>query len=930
MAQPINATLITNPVRPNDLNDPIPSALAIDIQGGHHSYETISERDSIIEARRSWGMLCTVFNDTDPTKNGTYQLVYNASSTTITDNLNWVVFSGSPQSISVSGEWLPSALSIVDTPPIGMTNGERFLITSPSFAGFATQSYRVAEWNSSALSGSGDWVYTTPTNGATIRVDNIANAIYKFSGTWSEGGFWQKEYLSQIRYIQPTSTDGTTYSFTTSSDLVALDAYSYSVYYANFGFTNSGASTLEIDGLGYYPVKKLNGGSLIDLGSQDLVPNVQYHMSWNIDNFLIHNLGGGGSVSLTIGPAEDGTYEDGLFTDFTYSTPIGVPIDRFNEILLALVPPPAPDLDVWSLGGPSFVGGKLSFDSSIAGLSASPTVGINGDFNPNSPNIYRKGINSFVTQPKTGTTYYADYTGILNFGVPEGPGDPTPAYAENAFGNGITGSLVLKLNGATISNESLANKSAINTTSGGGQSGLIISAATSSKFPSGVPFEFFWHRTGSFLIKKTDTNLRQGFNYLDLSHILPSQTLTLASYSWVSDPSDVATSFSSPALGSIVGSNPKILSGIRYWKNLSLTYTITLQNHVKNTYNSSSSALVSSSTVPGGGNGINAKTTTTTVPIMGPPTDKVIPSVSAPSTSHTIVWSYSLNSNVRRLNESVSFSTSVLRTVQGTDPSSSTTLTNVFVDNYPETSALLTENFLTESFRLRNGSSQYDTSMDTVQTVLNNFTWESNRSLYNSSGFDNGLQILNGQLVYPKFNYDAPGTADTNPNKGLGTPVRYDLCNTLTTGFGGTSYRTFTRYFRVDASSNFAILKFDFGLSDTNFVNANITLSGNNCWCEVKLPKDTTRPSLPPGTSLIGGAVTGWLDMTKKAFDGQSNDGNGAYRGSPSFTNPTSIEVDFRAGRSTFFSNGYVLLRITAPSSWTGHISSIVCSGLTI
>ena len=47
----------------------------------------------------------------------------------------------------------------------------------------------------------------------------------------------------------------------------------------------------------------------------------------------------------TIGPAEDGTYDDGLFTDFTKTTKVGVAVDRFNEVLKALAPAPAPDLD---------------------------------------------------------------------------------------------------------------------------------------------------------------------------------------------------------------------------------------------------------------------------------------------------------------------------------------------------------------------------------------------------------------------------------------------------------------------------------------------------------------------------------------------------------------------------------------------------------
>ena len=46
------------------------------------------------------------------------------------------------------------------------------------------------------------------------------------------------------------------------------------------------------------------------------------------------------SGSTVIGQAEDGTYEDGIFTDFTPSTPIGTAVDRFNEMFLLLAPSP--------------------------------------------------------------------------------------------------------------------------------------------------------------------------------------------------------------------------------------------------------------------------------------------------------------------------------------------------------------------------------------------------------------------------------------------------------------------------------------------------------------------------------------------------------------------------------------------------------------
>jgi len=68
--------------------------------------------------------------------------------------------------------------------------------------------------------------------------------------------------------------------------------------------------------------------------------------------------------STVIGLAEDGTYTDGLFTDFTSTTPVGTAVDRFNEILKALSPAPAPDLDDID-GNDTGVSAELSFGSSF-------------------------------------------------------------------------------------------------------------------------------------------------------------------------------------------------------------------------------------------------------------------------------------------------------------------------------------------------------------------------------------------------------------------------------------------------------------------------------------------------------------------------------------------------------------------------------------
>ena len=54
----------------------------------------------------------------------------------------------------------------------------------------------------------------------------------------------------------------------------------------------------------------------------------------------VNNFISSGSGTTAIGDAEDGTYTDGIFTDFVPTTPIGTAVDRFNEIILLLAPTP--------------------------------------------------------------------------------------------------------------------------------------------------------------------------------------------------------------------------------------------------------------------------------------------------------------------------------------------------------------------------------------------------------------------------------------------------------------------------------------------------------------------------------------------------------------------------------------------------------------
>ena len=299
-------TLITAAIRPNDSLDLIASAFANEIKGGLHSATASSDRNSIFEARREWGMLCYVIND-----DKTYQLTYGYSSTTITDNSNWKEFSGSGS--GGSGEWLDSVLTVSFSEPVSPSNGDRYLVGRsqtdsisgtnwlPETPGF------VAQWNSSISI----WELTYPTDGTSVRVDDEDNTIYRYEGIYTSGGGWEKEKESQVRRLVATQTGGGSYSATSTPTLNQYDTDG--LYIVKFTNTNVGASvSLNVNGLGNVPVKKTDGNVLTDIYSSQIKTGYQYLVTYNGTQFelLDPSSGGGtssydGSIKYNITPADN-------------------------------------------------------------------------------------------------------------------------------------------------------------------------------------------------------------------------------------------------------------------------------------------------------------------------------------------------------------------------------------------------------------------------------------------------------------------------------------------------------------------------------------------------------------------------------------------------------------------------------------------------
>jgi hypothetical protein len=251
-----------------------------EIKGGHHNYELLSERDSIILERRDWGMLVTVYNDTNPINNKTYKLEYGFANTTLTDNNNWVEYYPSGNN-NINTEWVNSVQTLANFPSV-FDDGYRYLVDTGGISFFSGQDGKIAQYSNIANTFS----FYEPTNGLTLRIDDRPNILYRYSGTYSMGN-WVTEILNSVRYLNAFSNDGVTYSATSSQ--APLRDYFDSIYYVNFNFTSSATVSLLIDGLTASQIFKLENNLLNNVGNLDLIPGVQYQLIYK-DELKLHNL----------------------------------------------------------------------------------------------------------------------------------------------------------------------------------------------------------------------------------------------------------------------------------------------------------------------------------------------------------------------------------------------------------------------------------------------------------------------------------------------------------------------------------------------------------------------------------------------------------------------------------------------------------------
>ena len=600
---------------------------------------------------------------------------------------------------------------------------------------------------------------------------------------------------------------------------------------------------------------------------------------------LTSSAGGSGGGSGQIGAAEDGDYTDGLFTDFTVNTLIGVPIDRFNEVLKILAPSPAPALSRVNFDNSAGSTVKLSFGSSnvIGGYASSNTtagfsaVNVNGSYqNETSGSNFRLGAYKNNT----------DITGFLNFHVVESVQNAYLAYSNDAFGNAETGSLKLELNGAVIHTVNLSGLAGSGNPFTGsansltGDSGFTNISVTASSFDgNNSEWYIFKHRTAKI---KVDINqMRPGWNYVRAIHTIGGTDYATNYVEWINDPSgstnDLSVANQRIEDVSLVGS--KYLSGVQYNTDATAKYKVDISNLYRNVYAASGTPIsftVTNSTTP----------SAQSVAAIGGSED------------HTkilgVTASLDYNSN-SLVSGAITCNTTVTHPFKSTisNQGSATTGNGFLIDNRTLASTNLSEKFHDETFRKTSGSYSAQANVTAGAALWNS---QNHMTGGGAAGHTDGLLMFN-QRLYSPIDGDVPagGNFSSLSNVASGQP-NYS---------GVTGTRTFYRVVSNSSGANLYNMRIASTKNSTTYNNS--TLSTANAHFFAKIP-----------------GVTGWMDISQNFTYGAIADGNGAL------INGASNDVDsgdnthnITFGTASVANNNHIMIKILADESWQGYISQL-------
>lgn len=468
---------------------------------------------------------------------------------------------------------------------------------------------------------------------------------------------------------------------------------------------------------------------------KSLVAGSGITITTNNDTIIINASGG-----TTLGPARDGSYDDGLFP-FTPSMPTGFAIDDINQFLGLLAPAQPPALDQQSTSG-VFVNGKLSFGPSRNDISyqnvtiaaGNSAIDINGLYTEATT---RKGLTQSDVSGVLNDTTVGDISGI--------------PYLNDSFKDGNIGRLVLELNGNIIDTLNLEG-----TTGATASTRMSVSEATPVKFTNGNSFVTFRYRTGIFNIPTSEFS--NGFNYVRVLHTGSTIGSRVTNYTeWVYDPASTPISISGDSLTNLNMSGSKYISGVQYHTAGSVDYVGTLSNVYKNVYSNNGNAvsfptkvnLSNPSSISLTGTGIIAGSSTAlpnlNTAVTNPQDTLVDVNVTLPINVSKVLGNVGntgkISTNINVLHP---FTTKSLT-------SAASSITGFLMYNINQSDNKESENFTGEVNRLQ--ARDYS-SLAIGDINLGAYTWNEEMDLITGDSLHNtGLLVFDGNLLYPNTSY---------------------------------------------------------------------------------------------------------------------------------------------------------------------------------
>jgi len=598
----------------------------------------------------------------------------------------------------------------------------------------------------------------------------------------------------------------------------------------------------------------------------------------------IQNLGGG-TIAITgsIGSAEDGSYADGLFTDFVAHTPVGTAVDRFNEVLKGLAPPAAPSLDDMDSDS-SGTGAKLSFGSSqsVSGYTNLQPSGLTPSSNLS--NIDINGTYSSTTTSNDVRSACFNGSSNVEGTLNEDISADGVNYPANSFGNGDQGTLKLFVNNNSteIHSTDLSSFGSGNSLNGNGSGFFSLGAASTGSFADGSSFTLFQHRTGSFRVHTADQ--RNGWNYARVTHTVGSSTTTTNYVEWINDSNSDALASAGSALDTLSMTGLRYLSGIKYNTAGTAQYRIRATNAYKNVYPTSNITF----------NGTNCSVSGQAFPSIdyagGEDESKVL----------HITGSATINTDPI-LNSSISVSANVPAVLKSSLSSvGSQSISGILLYDLSNTSTTTSETFRRENYRLISGS--YDAQSD---VSAGGSAWDSQKHVSGSNaGHQDGMIFYNSRLYSP----NQGGASGDFRNSSDGGSIANGPAENVNYSGITSGTRTFYRYFENNSGGSKSNFSLTINGSGT-IVQQSTSLNTSNIHVLLKIP--TTSAAF----------TTGWMDLAVSFATGQTGDGAGCLDGSlDSSLNATNGGT---FGTQSVGSSEFIMVKIEADASWTGYISDM-------